>query len=500
MQSAFESIVSTGPTQSVKTFDGTIYYGIGDDDLVLSGNYELCVVRGAVEICGITLTSSSEVYTVAAAVPPFPRLRAVFCSSEKTATEPLHPELASFSTVVAAKTSTLVPNISALAPPYKSLWHYLHRVEDKSEENVCIEIPKSWADISTNESSYLVLGPKNSGKSGLCKFLCNRLLARERNRRIFYLELDPGQPEYTPPGFLSLHKIRHLEFSPSYAHPWFVDCIKTHYFGYVSPMEVPHQYLNLCADLNATLRQTVRPGDAVVVNTTGWTKGIGLELNNAILDIVAPALALQMGTDETFTGVVSIDRIGQETANGNSTITSGGFSSAELRNLQHLVYLHQHSLSHATEWQPYDLPLARRAGAVSFAVLNCEGIDLSVDLADCVEGTVVAINIMMDAADSEEPFVYNAADANDLWKVSTCVGLGIVQHLDSKDQRVRLLTPVDPVAHDLGSRHVVLIRGRVQLPVWEIFNKSLGDAPWVATARQPGIGANYTKFRRNIQR
>ena len=53
--------------------------------------------------------------------------------------------------------------------------------------------------------SCLVLGAKNVGKSSFARVLLNRLLSL--HPRVAYLDCDPGQPEFTPPGLLSLHLV-----------------------------------------------------------------------------------------------------------------------------------------------------------------------------------------------------------------------------------------------------------------------------------------------------
>ncbi|THU61954.1 hypothetical protein C4D60_Mb01t00050 [Musa balbisiana] len=75
-------------------------------------------------------------------------------------------------------------------------------------------IPEIWeeaADSITYDSSSclppitLVCGPWNSGKSTFSRLLLNTLL--HRYKRVGYLDTDVGQPEFTPPGCLSLHVI-----------------------------------------------------------------------------------------------------------------------------------------------------------------------------------------------------------------------------------------------------------------------------------------------------
>lgn len=520
MLSAFGSLNKAPPTQVFKTFDGTTYYGIGEDGLTLSGNYEFQVLSGTVRLCGIELSAGCESskHIVSAPVIPYPVITAVATSvnvseesnenntqdTKDSASLVVPPEIATsvsaFSAVIIVRPHATIPDISAIAPPYKSLFHYLRRVEDADSPRLII--PPSWQEIGLEYPAYIMLGPKNSGKSGLCRYICNRLVSSPNVRgRVFYLELDPGQPEYTPPGFLSLHEVHDLSFSPAFAHPNFKNVITAHYYGYVSPAETPHAYLAMCESLIYSVRPQLHPDDRLVVNTPGWTRGVGLELNRAIIGMVLPALILHMGPNTDFEDAVEVERVVQSPGSA-VTLSAGGFSPADLRNLQHMLYFHQNDESHITEWTPYELNLGPEGAIRAFAVLNSESLNLDMDLGVCVEGTVVSINTT-ESVDENADLYLDPSAAADFWRASKCIGLGIVQSVDFKKRKMRLLTPVDPEELDLANKTVVLVRGRVQLPVWELYNKSLGsvsDVPWIETIKPRGVGASYTKFRRNIQR
>lgn len=47
-----------------------------------------------------------------------------------------------------------------------------------------------------------ILGNRKVGKSSFCRFLTNTLL--NVRREVAFMDLDCGQTEFTPPGFLSL--------------------------------------------------------------------------------------------------------------------------------------------------------------------------------------------------------------------------------------------------------------------------------------------------------
>lgn len=71
-----------------------------------------------------------------------------------------------------------------------------------------IYIPQQWSQAANSITSSptppitFVCGASNCGKSTFSRNLLNVLLTR--CDRVAYLETDVGQPEFTPPGFISL--------------------------------------------------------------------------------------------------------------------------------------------------------------------------------------------------------------------------------------------------------------------------------------------------------
>ncbi len=75
----------------------------------------------------------------------------------------------------------------------------------------------------------MICGPKNSGKSTFMRILTNKILTDTRleelndeettEEGVILLDLDPGQPEFVPPGQLSLVHLRQPTFGPPFSHP-----------------------------------------------------------------------------------------------------------------------------------------------------------------------------------------------------------------------------------------------------------------------------------------
>ncbi|GFY67540.1 CLP1_P domain-containing protein [Trichonephila inaurata madagascariensis] len=63
----------------------------------------------------------------------------------------------------------------------------------------------SVSDNETHRPRILVYGPQRGGKSTLLRYLINTTL--NKCKAVYFLDTDPGQTEFTPPGVVSLTKI-----------------------------------------------------------------------------------------------------------------------------------------------------------------------------------------------------------------------------------------------------------------------------------------------------
>ncbi|KAF2466667.1 uncharacterized protein BDR25DRAFT_345282 [Lindgomyces ingoldianus] len=89
-------------------------------------------------------------------------------------------------------------------------------------------IPDGWTSRIENctepSATTMIIGPSSSGKSAFAKQLLNRYLTGFGKRSqalssVFYLDLDPSKPEFTPHGQISLVHVREVNLGPSFTHP-----------------------------------------------------------------------------------------------------------------------------------------------------------------------------------------------------------------------------------------------------------------------------------------
>lgn len=151
---------------------------------------------------------------------------------------------------------------------------------------------------------YLVRGSKGAGKSMFARSLLNLLLrdeavaqSRTRDAGVAYLELDLGQGMSAPPGIISLYHLapsrQHSAQWPLCSPAWLSDLgtspVASRFLGQTTPRDIPAMYLSAVRSL-AHFYTTHLRGKSVplVVNTMGWNKGLGAEINAQIEAILRP--------------------------------------------------------------------------------------------------------------------------------------------------------------------------------------------------------------------
>lgn len=177
--------------------------------------------------------------------------------------------------------------------------------DDLYQRLLCpLEIPDDWqAMINQLRSTWpkqlpavMICGPKGSGKSTFGRILANSLLnvnpnpnPRSSNRMgldgVAFLDLDPGQPEYSPPGEISLFHLRSYNLGVPFTHPMQSPkgdnvLIRAHHIGYVSFKDDPGHYQRCAFDLLAQYKNLLShyPSVPLIVNCCGWIQGSGFEV------------------------------------------------------------------------------------------------------------------------------------------------------------------------------------------------------------------------------
>ena len=209
--------------------------------------------------------------------------------------------------------------------------------------------------------SFLICGPKGAGKSTFAKLLVNSLLSQQqdssRSSGVAFLDLDPGQPEFQPPGMIALSLIGSFITSAPFTHQVYSNSldnriVRSHFIGYLSPREDPFYYIRCCLDLFAryrslsSARSIMDPSLPLVINCCGWILGTGLDILLDLICKIQPSHIIYMsmqGPEEVLSRLAALV---SPTPMLLHTLASQPFlhttqDASDLRLMQTLSYFHQ---------------------------------------------------------------------------------------------------------------------------------------------------------------
>ena len=426
------------------------------------------------------------------------------------------------------------------------------------------EVPPSWEAalsaspfLSADEATglprshvLLVKGQKNSGKSTFARTLANGLSFRyaaeyyrdspahqliSRYRRVAFLECDLGQSEFTPGGMVALSVIERPVFGPPFTHPTLP--YQAHYVGAHNPRSSPSRYLGAIQALVEVYRLDLqfatslvdvedgqeddRIADLIplVINTMGWTKGLGADLARRIEELAQPS---DIFSFEASPSNDAVELGGPEVHILEPITPPQRFTPSDHRALSLLSYFHAvfpdpiHPAplgqTAASRWST-DFPLCARppyeitsSVALDRIVLVGAGAEdvVRTELGRVLSGALVAlVSAQPQPEEIEKLYVPGSPPPDPV--SSNCVGLALVRGVSNDESKLQLLTPVPP-ERLVDAR--ILVMGELQLPVWGWldFRSAEGsagsgvDVPFLRWGRSAGAGSERRRVRRNILR
>ena len=136
--------------------------------------------------------------------------------------------------------------------------------------------------------TIIICGPKGVGKSTFSLYLANYLL--NTHEYILFIECDPGQPEFIPPGSLGLQVLTKSKIGPAYTHQVFSDI--NYFFGSNTPASNPDLYIEIISKLWAHVISLGHEKNRIVIiaNTCGWVEGLGISLLSDIVYLMKPSV------------------------------------------------------------------------------------------------------------------------------------------------------------------------------------------------------------------
>ena len=343
---------------------------------------------------------------------------------------------------------------------------------------------------------------------------------------VAFLDLDPGQPEYSPPGDLSLLRLQSWNLGPSFTHPTPGpnQLVKAHHFGHVSPKEDPKSYYRCALDLLDHYRRMARDYRScpLVINSAGWIQGNGLELLSDLIHSMSLTDVLYMSRSgpedvvDTLQGATSRSDMSFHQLDSQSSdfaIRTAG----DLRMMQTLSYFHMSEPEgsyYAMRWHPWPLtgvaPLVIHYAGPKQIILavttlgdapNLDFLDKFLEgiLDGCVVGVIAvsqsvgAITQENDSAGVEEQDeimpddVADTASQESILRTATGIpylssshnttsplfpdrsfslGQALIRGIDPENKTLHLLTPIPATTLQAHSPNIVLVRGSLDTPTW----------------------------------
>ncbi|KAL8261335.1 hypothetical protein R6Q59_025384 [Mikania micrantha] len=359
-----------------------------------------------------------------------------------------------------------------------------------------IYIPKDWSEAAETIASggattltAFICGPKNSGKSTFSRHLLHLLL--RRHKRVAYIDSDVGQPEFTPPGCLSL-TIVDAETIDVKVQPE-----RCFFFGDISSKRDPELYLTYIFALYDYYHKNYHQSSAsaspsksrvpLIVNTSGWVKGVGYDVLVDMLKHMAPSHVVNICISAKSKNLPSGAFWSQDGDAGAITLIE--ISSARQDSLNRSVLVHKDSrhlrdLSLVTYFKgcfPRDMnvtsikeiaqalaahpPYEVSVSSVSIKHLHCEVPKAEIFYS--LNASIVGL----------------AVDSKGSGHLPRCVGLGIVRGIDTLRRVLFIITPVPQnVLEDVD----VLLQGFIQIPTC-LLQVHGCISPYMASNVLPGI-------------
>ncbi|KAF3763660.1 hypothetical protein M406DRAFT_48555 [Cryphonectria parasitica EP155] len=502
--------------------DGTAILKFSDSSerLVILGSYGVKVKSGEASIYGASLHPSETIHWVHA---PHCHALPVLRCSEKSVLE-LHPHPAAAD----------LRNLEKLSPLFGGLWH--EPVSSGGQRNQTWQVlstsadgpkkamiqdlksPPEWnrkiAELvkPTRETApvFMVCGPKSSGKSTFSRMLTNRLVTHRGGTKervwpgVAVLDIDPGQPEFSAPGAISLVRLDEPNLSPPFCHPLLKpdSTVRSHAIASVTPASNIEHYKACVFDLFSHYRSTC-PGYPLIINTLGWIQGSGLILLQDLLAEIRPTEVVYMsqdGPEDTVEGLRSAGTRSPLTTLPSQSSEYTSRTALHLRHMQAMSYFHISAevgagAAGGTHWDAQPLTSAppllvsyTAAGEDSGLLgIACYGYQPQPELlAEAIDGTILAIIEVEDetkafgippsppapdgpgvvqrtAAEAQLPYIRANATPLDP-RYARCHGLALVRGVDTARGLLALSTPLSPDL--LSGRTIVLVSGKFDSPTW----------------------------------
>lgn len=517
------------------------------------GEYQISVNSGIITVYGAVLRPNSSPQRVhAPSITALPEIQARQANTS----------------ISISSTNSGVRKLGKLSPLFRNIWtansdskrtfEFLGASEDDTlrrslnpleidrDMDVVLRTLSAKCVSEREQLRIMAIGGKSSGKSTFNRILCNHLHSWTPGKKCIYLDLDPGQPEFGPPGQVSLVEVSAPITGSPFTHPASqrspsFRLLRSHTIAATSFKDDPSHYV-ACAKELASRADRKYP---LICNACGWTSGLGASIlldlfsDMAITDIVLlePVDADLVQSLQQASYDVAFHRIARRPPRPSTR------SPAEMRAMQTMAYFHHRlgpsgvasrfsgkPLSRTRHW---NASYARPSVGIT-AVLSYNQSPDSEFLAETLSGSVVSlvvlekeghsplvadedIEMLGDVSEliSRTPEDIPFIEPTDTGITSTldprhthCLGLALIRGIDTETNCFQLITPMSEIEiTELKDKQVFLVRGSFDSPDWaylEDLHKddqegkaSFDDTerPWVNIRSQVGIESAVWRLR-----
>lgn len=531
------------------------------DAAVFAGEYVLEVIKGTATIYGGAFHSSSGPQRIYAptvqALPPITARRSptvIRVSSVKSTIRRME------------KLSPLFRNIWTADPKGRSFTFLETTADDPLQRSLnLLETDSSTQKVFTQLTGKveekkgvlcaMTVGPKSSGKSTFNRQLCNAMLTTKLpSKRCLYLDIDPGQPEFGPPGQISLVEVGKPILGPSFTNQASETSqtnklLSYHTLAATTFKDDPDHYLACIRELTICLESRKREKGVapIIINACGWTTGLGASVLADLYDIlpITDTICIE-GVDATLQQTTQARSQNSYTLS-RAPARSNVRSPADLRAMQTMAYFHskpptisKSSTPKPAQWSSKPLAtlrpwIVRYAGAHPgiFATMSYGQSVPSDFLPEILDGALVAIVAAENTEDLHQAFATSLTSPPEASQTpaphslpyiptppagylraldprfATCAGIALVRGINAKTQELHLVTPLSEAQiQALASKKVLLVRGGFDAPEWAYLedlhasSSGKGDEaseanvrPWVTKKEMVGIEGAVWRLR-----
>ena len=330
--------------------------------------------------------------------------------------------------------------------------------------------------ILSHPTTLFISGEKGIGKSTFSRFLINKILTHYSD--VYYLDIDPGQPEFFLPGTISLvHYTEYLfqppEFNTNLSH-------QSLFYGGISPSDNISFFFECLNQLNSTIPK----GSYLIINSFGWIEDLGFIIHQDLLKILTPEHVFVLHKADS-NPILIRDRSFKVQINPRPGLIS--YKPFSLRDLRLITYITRSNLPISSQ-QPQIIDLTKCR--IGFYCIECPPTECLTVL----NGSIVCL------CNDDRKFPETNKPINILKTMVplTSLGYGLVRAICRKSFKLYIYTPLN-----LSEIHVnTILMGSVLTP--EVFYKDsprldgnylgLGFLNGAGTSSNPLILKNPPKF------